>query len=60
MEKEFNVNKYLEPSVYAEGTEEYKELSSLEGVEWSEFLDELAKHGMTCNYCPLTDTYTIG
>jgi hypothetical protein len=60
MEKEFNTDKYLEPNVYAKGTEEYTELSSLEGIEWGEFLDELASHGLTCNYSNVNDTYTIG
>lgn len=60
MEKEFNTENFLEPCVYENGSEGYRELSALEGAEWADFLDELARHGLTCNYSNVNDTYTIG
>lgn len=51
---------YNEPRIYNADTPGYKELNSLEGDNWQEFLDELAKSGLTCNYNPQHDCFVIG
>ena len=51
---------YNEPQIYNADTPGYKELNSLEGDNWHEFLDELAKSGLTCNYNPQHDCFVIG
>lgn len=51
---------YNEPQIYNADTPGYKELNSLEGDNWEEFLDELAKSGLTCNYNPQHDCFVIG
>lgn len=48
------------PAIYHRGSEEYDELSTIEGGDWIDFLDELATSCMTANYCPIHDTFTIG
>lgn len=51
---------YNEPQIYNADTPGYKELNSLQGDNWEEFLDELAKSGLTCNYNPQHDCFVIG
>lgn len=51
---------YNEPAVYNSYTPGYKELESLEGDDWEEFLDELGKQGMTCNYNNQFNCFVIG
>jgi hypothetical protein len=48
------------PMVYNNKTEGYKVLSEIPERIWSDFLDELAKKGLTCNYNTTHDTFTIG
>ena len=48
------------PQVYGKDSDVYKELLALDNTDYVTFLDELAKHGLTCNYNSLYDTYTIG
>lgn len=48
------------PMVYNKQTEGYKTLSEIPERIWSDFLDELAKKGMTCNYNPQHDCFVIG
>lgn len=52
--------KYSEPKIYHHDTDEYHELESLEGDDWGEFLDELAKYGLTCSFNNAFDCFTIG
>ena len=51
---------YNEPQIYNAGTPGYKELNSLQGDNWEEFLDELGKQGLTCNYNNQHDCFVIG
>jgi len=51
---------YNEPQIYNADTPGYKELNSLEGENWEEFLDELGKQGLTCNYNNQHDCFVIG
>lgn len=51
---------YNEPQIYNAHTIGYKELNSLEGENWEEFLDELGKQGLTCNYNVQHDCFVIG
>lgn len=51
---------YNEPMIYHAHTTGYKELESLEGDNWEEFLDELGKQGLTCTYNNQHDCFTIG
>lgn len=53
-------HKYNEPAVYNSNSAGYKELETLEGDDWEEFLDELGKQGLTCNYNNQHDCFTIG
>lgn len=53
-------HQYNEPMIYHAHTAGYKELESLEGDNWEEFLDELGKQGLTCHYNNLHDCFTIG
>ena len=52
--------KYSEPQIYYVGNPGYKELDSLQGANWEEFLDELAKSGLVCHYNNQHDCFTIG
>ena len=51
---------YNEPMIYHAHTTGYKELDSLEGDDWEEFLDELGKQGLNCTYNNQHDCFTIG
>lgn len=51
---------YNEPQIYNADTPGYKELNSLEGENWEEFLDELGKQGLTCNYNVQHVCFVIG
>ena len=51
---------YREPAVYNSQSVGYKELESLQGDNWVEFLDELGKQGLTCTYNNQHDCFTIG
>lgn len=51
---------YNEPAVYNHNTVGYEELESLEGSDWEDFLDELGKQGLTCNYNNVHDCFVIG
>ena len=51
---------YNEPQVYHADTPGYKEIDSLKGDNWVEFLDELANRGLTCNYNHQHDCFVIG
>lgn len=51
---------YSEPAVYNSNSVGYKELESLQGDNWVEFLDELGKQGLTCTYNNQHDCFTIG
>ena len=51
---------YNEPQIYNADTSGYKELNSLQGENWEEFLDELGKQGLTCNYNNQHDCFVIG
>ena len=51
---------YNEPQIYNADTPGYKELNSLQGENWEEFLDELGKQGLTCNYNNQHDCFVIG
>jgi hypothetical protein len=48
------------PQVYGKDSDVYKELLALDDTDYTTFLDELAKYGLTCNYNSLYNTYTIG
>lgn len=51
---------YNEPQIYHADTPGYKEIDSLQGDNWVEFLDELANRGLTCNYNNQHDCFVIG
>lgn len=53
-------HQYNEPMIYHAHTTGYKELESLEGDDWQEFLDELGHQGLTCTYNAQHDCFTIG
>lgn len=53
-------DKYAFPHVYENGSDGYKEIGDLDLNDWQEFLDELAKKGLTCTYNMHHDTYTVG
>lgn len=53
-------DKYAFPHVYESNSEGYKEIGDLDLNDWLEFLDELAKKGLTCTYNMHHDTYTVG
>ena len=52
--------RYAEPAVYYVGSREYDELNNMPFPMWEAFLDELARYGLTCSYCNVYDTFTIG
>lgn len=52
--------KYSEPQIYHADTPGYKELNTLEGDDWEEFLYELATRGITCTYNNQHDCFVIG
>ena len=51
---------YNKPAVYNSNSVGYKELVSLEGDDWEEFLDELGKQDLYCTYNNQYDCFTIG
>ena len=63
-EEHVDLKRYVDafniPMVYGNGTEGYKTLSEIPEHLWSDFLDELAKKGLTCNYNCHHDCFTIG
>ena len=63
-DEHIEVKRYVDmfniPMVYNNKTDGYKVLSEIPERIWSDFLDELAKKGLTCNYNTTHDTFTIG
>ena len=51
--------KYAQPATYYGGSPEYNEIDSIIDYEWDKFLRELGKQGLSCNYNPTFDCFTI-
>lgn len=52
--------RYAKPAIYKCGSKEYDELNKMPYPMWAAFLDELAHYSVTCTYCKVYDTFTIG
>jgi hypothetical protein len=49
----------IEPGVYTPEDDEYITLNALEGDDWTNFLDALAKDGRTALYDDFDNSYVV-
>jgi len=49
----------LDPGSYRRGTKEYKALDKMSEKEWQDYLDEMARYGLSIEYNNVTDSFIV-